>query len=111
MSGRDILGKKIELSVSTGDLMFNCKKLAETLRRCGVESNITPNYSVTRREDSINSEVGCKVELHNIDPKEIEKRVWGPLKRAHNFDCGHLWIQNQFSGCVYDYFNNKIDIK
>ena len=102
---------RMELSVSTKHPTFNCNKLAETLKKCGIESTIIQNYSVTKRDSMINLELGCKIELHNISPKEIEKRVWEPIKAEHNFECGHLWVENKFSGCVYDFFNKNSNIR
>lgn len=99
------MSEKMELSVSTKDPTFTCTKLAQTLKRCGIESNIIENYSVVKRDNNINLELGCKVELHNVQLNEIENKVWKPIKKRHGFECGHLWIENKFSGCIYDYFN------
>ena len=101
----DEIERKTELSVSTRHPTFTCNKLAKTLKKCGIQSTIIENYSVVKRDNNINLELGCKVELHNVDPNQIENKVWKPIKKEHGFECGHLWIENKFSGCIYDFFN------
>tara|TARA_Y100000389_G_C17369340_1_gene468126 strand:- start:16 stop:333 length:318 start_codon:yes stop_codon:yes gene_type:complete len=97
--------RKIELSVSTRHPTFTCNKLADTLKTSGIQSSLIENYSLVKRDNNINLELGCKIELHNVRPKDIENKVWDPIKKQHGFECGHLWIENKFSGCVYDFFN------
>ncbi len=99
------MNPRIELSVSTRHPTFTCSKLAKTLKMCGIQSSIIENFSVVKRDNNINLELGCKVELHNVKENEIENKVWRPIKKEHGFKCGHLWIENKFSGCVYEFFN------
>tara|TARA_B100001057_G_scaffold195647_1_gene196376 strand:- start:964 stop:1272 length:309 start_codon:yes stop_codon:yes gene_type:complete len=99
------MNPRIELSVSTKHPTFNCQKLLQTLKKCGIKSKIIENFSVVKRDTNINLELGCKMELYNIAPNRIKDRVWEPIKKTHDFECGHLWIENKFSGCIYNYFN------
>ena len=98
--------KPTVLSVSTSKLSFNCKDLAKKLKDCGVQCKITQNNSIVEKRKKLFHEIGCTIELFNFDNSNLNNRVWKPIKDIYGFDCAHLIIKNEYSGCIHDYLKN-----
>tara|TARA_B100001057_G_scaffold484687_1_gene563157 strand:+ start:1130 stop:1447 length:318 start_codon:yes stop_codon:yes gene_type:complete len=99
--------KSVTLSVSSKDPKFNCKLLSDKLKECGIQSATTENYTITKKNNILYSELGCKSELHEFDYRDLKNKVWLPIKKQFNFDCAHLWVQDKYSGCINDFLYNN----
>jgi len=92
------------LSIS-GRKIKDCREVAETLRRMGIFSSVTPNWT-TRGDDQLDRfliENGCQITLGGTDPKIIPDQVWKPLKTKYKLECAHLHVHGQYRGCINDY--------
>ena len=58
--------RDIILSVSSRDPRFNCKILSDKLKKCGIQSATIQNYTVTKDDYTLYSELGCKTEIINF---------------------------------------------
>ena len=95
---------KIVLSVSSDKEGFNCKDVSETLKHCGIETDITQLYTNRLYNGSLKSEIGCRINLYDLHANDFKETIWQPLKTKFNFDCAHLSINGRYSGCIHEYF-------
>jgi hypothetical protein len=94
------------LSVSSQKPGFNCKSVSQKLKDCGIECKITQNNSIVKKGCNLISEIGCDIKLINFNNKELNNKVWKPLKQSYNFNCAHLSVDKEYSGCIYGYFKD-----
>lgn len=94
------------LSVSTSKLSFSCRSVANKLKECGVQCKITQNNSIVEKRKKLFHEIGCTIELFNFDNANLKNQVWKPMKDEYGFDCAHLFIKNEYSGCIHGYFKD-----
>tara|TARA_Y100000996_G_scaffold291516_1_gene230446 strand:+ start:1792 stop:2109 length:318 start_codon:yes stop_codon:yes gene_type:complete len=99
------MGKnKTIISISKNDKKFNCGRVAELLKKCGIESDIMENMSIIKDKDKFHIERGCNIRLHNLNPQHINGEVWAPLEKEFGLDCAHLSINGVHNGCIHEYF-------
>tara|TARA_B110000046_G_scaffold158115_1_gene169885 strand:- start:3239 stop:3568 length:330 start_codon:yes stop_codon:yes gene_type:complete len=98
------------LSVSSTNPLFNCKNVANKLKECGVQCKITQNNSIVEKRKKLFHEIGCTVELFNFDNTNLKNQVWKPIKDKYRFNCAHLFITNEYSGCIHGYFQDGTQV-
>lgn len=90
-----------EISVSR-EYPLSCYDMALFLSRAGIMTNITTNMTTQP-----NMEYGCKITQSVTSKKDVEQ-TWQLVKNEYNFTCGHLKIDNLYSGCILDYLRPSL---
>ncbi len=97
------MNKRQILSVSSSSSSFNCRKVIDTLKRCGIPCVVTETNCLVEEDNNVSLEKGCKIELATTKKYDIKKDVWSPIHKEFKLKCAHLRIDNEYSGCIHDY--------
>lgn len=94
----------IKLMISSNNIR-NCQKVALLLQQNGILSNISPNYSIIKKNNKYILENGCNIILTNTQIHQI-KGVWKKIKKEYSLGCAHLEVENKYKGCIYNFLNH-----
>jgi hypothetical protein len=86
-----------ELFVS-GPELSSCEAIARAMVDMKVIGHVTPNRTV--HENGI--ENGCAILISEYN-KEKMLLLWNRLRRQFSFECAHVRVSHQSSGCVLDF--------
>ena len=92
-----------------------CSHIVNAFLQNNLEGNIVPNLSIIDK----NIEEGCTISLpKDYSYKEKIKNIWNIIEKSpeniknkstdakiENYNCAHLKIEGQFSGCIFNYLN------
>ena len=94
-------GTTSDLNISAKYL--DCNDVLNTLYDCGIKCSVTPNKSIICNDNNCYIEKGCLITLNGLSHKEIEHKVWNPLKNRFNLNCAHLNIHGYYIGCILNF--------
>ncbi len=110
ISNRNNLRSYNDLNIKTNQ----CSHIIEALIRNNIEAKIVPNLSIIDSK----IEEGCTITLpKDYCSKEKIKNIWNIIQKSpesidkstdidiKNYNCAHLKIEGQFSGCILNYLN------
>ena len=92
-----------------------CSHIVESLIKSNIEAKIVPNLSIISKK----IEEGCTITFpKDYQSREKIKNIWNIIQESpqninnnscnkiiNNYNCAHLKIEGQFSGCIYNYLN------
>ena len=91
----------MQLSVSGPGL--DCAEVAETLRACGLQGDVTPNLTVRPGGGAV--EPGCRLLLPD---RGAWREAWPALRDRFGLGCAHaLPLPAAGGGCVLDLFRQE----
>ncbi len=89
-----------DISVSSIYTDPRCSFVIEALHHAGIDCRVTPNVSIHAKK----IEYGCSIRLPGTNQtREKIKETWEVAKLAGRYECAHLEIDGQYSGCALNY--------
>ena len=89
----------------------NCYDVAQKIKKMGLESLITENYSISNLNQKYNIEKGCIIRIFNIQNKEIKYKLWKPLQKEYNLNCANIEIKDKYYGCILNFFKTTYSLE
>ena len=92
------------LSISSRKIK-DCSEVLLYMYKLGIPCSITTTKNVTKFNDKIKLEKGCRILFNSHEPNMINKQFWSNLKNKFDLQCAHLNVQGKYKGCINNYFN------
>ena len=95
-----------ELNVSSKKIK-NCNEIINLLVKNKIIGNVSSNKTVILQDNKYIIENGCKITVGTKDARELENKLWKPLKEEFNLDCAYVKVTSYFNGCIYDLYRKS----
>jgi hypothetical protein len=94
----------ITLYISTNENV-NTNDIISLLFPNKVECQVYENKSILKSitSECMDIENGFKICVFKVPTKDFKEKVWDPLQKTFDLQCGYVISDNDFIGCVYNW--------
>ena len=82
--------------------------LAEFLCSIGISATVVESTTVMRNTKKLWLEPGCNITIHGLKTELLEQKLWNPLKKEYNLQCGFLDIPGRYKGCIVNFIRPSL---